>query len=76
MLRPSAEPPRLAPPRGPRCACACLVALFALGVLALCAAIASLREPCPGAGASAAAAPGAPLVDHLGGVALAEAPPR
>ena len=72
LLRASAEPPRLASPRGPRCACVCLFALFALGVLALGAAMAALREPCP----AAAATHGAALVGHLGEPAPAPAPAR
>jgi len=43
-----ADPPRLAPARGPRCVGVVLMLLLALGLLALGAALASLRAPCPG----------------------------
>jgi len=44
-----ADLPRLAPTRGPRGPCFCLMALLLLlGVLALGAAALALREPCAG----------------------------
>ena len=52
-----ADLPRLAPTRGPRGPCFCLMALLLLlGVLALGAAALALREPCAGAGGAEAEA--------------------
>lgn len=66
--------PRLAPTRGPRVLCWCLMALLALGALAIGVTVTALRSPCASVPESG---PGdAPEPIALGDLGPPEAGPR